>query len=90
MFRRLLAQTTDWATPHQVWLQIDALDSSQDAVYLHTPNPNRNGFPNEFIGVTWNAAVPERLREFITEPSWQFGRLEDQWTHFIVRSRPVA
>lgn len=90
MFSRLLEQTADWATPHQVWLQIDALDGSQDAVYLHTPNPNRENFPASFDGVEWDVDVPARLQEFITDPSWQFGRLDTHWTHFIVRPRPAA
>jgi hypothetical protein len=89
-FRRLLAETAGWSAPHQVWLQIDACDSSQDAVYLHTPNPNSENYPNTFAGTQWGAEVPERLREFITEPSWQFGRHEHRWTHFIVRPHPKA
>jgi hypothetical protein len=87
MFRRLLAETEHWSTPHQVWLQIDPADSAQDAIYLHTANPNADNFPNRFEGVDWEAAVPVRLREFVSEPSWQFGRLESRWTHFIVRPR---
>jgi hypothetical protein len=90
MFHRLLGETKDWSTPHQVWLQVDAFDSSQDAVYLHTPNPNAENFPNAFVGMIWEAPIPERLREFMTEPSWQFGRRDDRWTHFIVRPRPAA
>jgi hypothetical protein len=90
MFRRLLAQTAAWDRPHQAWLQVDAVDSSQDAVYLHTPNPNAANFPNAFAGVVWDAEVPERLREFVTDPAWQFGRLDDRWTHFIVRVRPAV
>ena len=90
MFHRLLAATRNWATPHQAWLQIDAFDSSQDAVYLHTANPNTDNFPNGFKGVEWDAPVPARLREFMTDPSWQFGRLEGRWTHFIVRCRPAV
>ncbi len=90
MFGRLLDETRGWATPHQVWVQIDAYDSSQDAVFLHTPNLNSDNFPNEFEGTAWDADIPDRLREFVTDPSWQFGRLEDRWTHFIVRRRPVA
>jgi hypothetical protein len=87
MFRRLVAQTRAWPEPHQVWLQIDAIDGAQDAVYLHTPNPNAANFPNDFAGTTWDAPVPERLQEFVTDPQWQFGRLEDRWTHFVVRPR---
>jgi hypothetical protein len=90
MFRRLLAETEGWTTPHQVWLHIDAYDSSQDAVYLHTANPNADNFPSRFAGVMWDAEIPERLREFVDDPSWQFGRVEDRWTHFVVRPRPGA
>lgn len=87
MFRRVMAATAAWPVPHQVWLQIDAFDSAGDAVYLHTPNPNEANFPNEFPGVDWDAPIPDRLREFITDPGWQFGRREDRWTHFLVRLR---
>jgi hypothetical protein len=87
MFRRLLSEVRDWSTPRQVWLEIDTFDSSQDAVYLHTPNPNADNFPNDFAGITWDAPIPERLVEFVTDHSWQFGRLEDRWTHFFVRPR---
>lgn len=70
-------------------LLIDPYDSSQDAVYLHTRNPNEDNFPYQFEGVTWGANVPERLRDFITDPSWEFGRGEDPsyTTYFVVRPR---
>lgn len=90
MFRRLLTETADWPVPHQAWLQVDGFDGSQDAVYLHTANPNRDNFPATFPGVVWDADVPERLNEFMTDPSWQFGRLDELWTHFLVRSRPAT
>lgn len=85
MYRDLLAKTSDWTEPHQLWLQIDAADSSQDAVYLHTRSPNGGEFPIRFEWVTWDAEVPERLREFVTDPAWQFGRTDERWTHFYVR-----
>ena len=90
MFRRLLAETAAWSTPHQVWLRIDAADSAQDAVFRHTPNPNAANFPYEFPGVVWDAPVPERMREFFTDPAWQFGCLEERWTLFLVQLRPAA
>jgi hypothetical protein len=89
-FERLLAETADWEEPHQVWLQIDPCDSSQDAVYLHTSNPNADNFPCAFEGTRWDAEIPERLREFIVNPSWQFGRIDGRWTHFFVRPRPAG
>ena len=88
MFRRLVAETESWVTPHQVWLTVDPHDSSQDAVYLHTPNPNEENFPYQFNGVAWDEAIPERLREFVADPSWEFGRGEYRGgTYFVVRVR---
>ncbi|MCE9638260.1 MAG: hypothetical protein K8T90_21370 [Planctomycetes bacterium] len=90
MFRRALAQTATWAQPHQCWLQIDAHDSSQDAVFLHTPNPNADNFPHGFGDLDWECPIPELLREFVAEPGWQFGRFDRPSTHFVVRPRPTA
>ena len=89
MFRDVQHKTAAWLAPHQCWLQINAVDSSQDAVYLHTPNPNNGDFPIGFEWVQWDAHVPARLREFMSDPSWQFGRTDVRWTHFYVRRRPA-
>jgi hypothetical protein len=83
-------RTAGWPRPHQCWLLIDARDSSQDAVFLHTPNPNADNFPCVFAGTAWDAPVPELLREFVADFAWQFGRAEERGTHFVVRLRPGA
>jgi|SRR5271165_935342 len=93
VYRRVLAHTQGWSDPYECWLQIDAADSSQDAVFLQTPNPSSNTFPVGFDSVLWDGDIPERLREFVTDPTWQFGR-SDHWrgdlrTHFFVRGRPA-
>jgi len=87
-YHSLLTQTQDWNEPHQCWLHVDAVDSSADAVYLHTPNPNGTPFPYGFERVRWDVEIPARLREFVTRPTWQFGRSDDRRTHFYVRLRP--
>ncbi len=51
------------ARPWQSWLVIDPAEPGQDAVYLHTPNPNRDNFPYRFEGVTWGAEPPAGLAE---------------------------
>ena len=90
VYRRVLAQTEEWTEPYQCWLQIDAADSSQDAVFIHTPNPYTNDFPVNFDWVPWDAEIPERLREFVTDPAWQFGRVDRWRTRFFVRRRAAA
>lgn len=43
--------------PWQSWLVIEPGEPRADAVYLHTPNPNRDNFPYLFEGVAWGAEV---------------------------------
>lgn len=45
VFRKICAVQRRFATPFQSWIILDGEDAGQDAVYLHTPNPNRNHFP---------------------------------------------
>src|SRR5687767_162580 len=45
IFERYLAEAAEIGAPMQVFMSIDALDSSQDAVWVHTPNINRDNFP---------------------------------------------
>jgi hypothetical protein len=62
--------------PSQTWLVIDASDPGQDAVYLHTPNPNRDSFPYLFEGVTWGIQPPEELAECMAGTGLEVGSSE--------------
>jgi len=42
----------------QVFMLISNSDSSQDAVYVHTENPNGTEYPEKFSGVQWNITPP--------------------------------
>ncbi len=44
--------------PWQSWLVIQLTEPRDDAVYLHTPNPNRDNFPYPFKDVAWGAEPP--------------------------------
>jgi hypothetical protein len=48
-----------WSKPSQCWLLLDPFDSSQDAIYVHTENPNRLNFPYKFEDITWGVAGPQ-------------------------------
>ena len=60
----------------QSWLLIDPADSSQDAIYLHTPNPNRDNFPYPFDGVSWGVESPSWLADFVGPLDVDLGRSE--------------
>lgn len=85
IFERYLAEAAELGVPMQVFMTIDALDSSQDAVWVHTPNPNRDNFPYAFGGVDWNVKPPVILREFLLGRPWQLGRYEGSPGEYCVR-----
>ena len=58
---RVLHQTTSYQHPFQTFLSISGRDSSLDAIYFHTPNPNADNFPHRFEGFDW---------DYPTTPSW--------------------
>ncbi len=75
-WERVEAEARRLSRSHQTWLVIDPADPGQDAVYLHTPNPNEDNFPYCFDGVAWGVEFPEELVEFVAGRGVEFGRSE--------------
>ena len=89
LFETALRQAAGFPQPVQVFFLIDALDSSQDAVHVHTANPNRDNCPYRFPGVEWDVPPPAILREFLEDrPGWQLGRSPGSPGYYWVRPRP--
>jgi hypothetical protein len=82
-FERLLQALSQRPEPAQCWLLIDANDSANDALYLHTPNPH-SAYPVEVRDVDWDAPVPIRLQPFMRD-GWLFGRSDVGGTRFFIR-----
>src|SRR5262245_42835724 len=57
--------------PWQSWVVLQPTQPRDDAVYLHTPNPNRDNFPYLFEGVTWEAELPSWAAQDV---GLEFGR----------------
>jgi hypothetical protein len=74
LFRRLQTQAANFSKPWQSWIVIDPSDSSQDAVYFHTPNPNHDNFPYTFETVLWNIATPDLLAGLTDEKDLAVGQ----------------
>lgn len=71
VFKTFVRLTVDYALPFQLWLYLDVEDSGQDAVYFHTPNPNRDGnhFPDKISEVQWGLPILEKyLSELLGMP----------------------
>lgn len=45
-FEYLKTKLASYPHPFQLWIGIDEDDSSQDGVYVHSPNPNSDYFPH--------------------------------------------
>jgi hypothetical protein len=52
-FDRFAKQLPELNKLYQIWIYMNAGDSGQDAVFVHTPNPNQSEFPLVFDEATW-------------------------------------
>ena len=88
-FRRALAQAANAKTVVQVFVSIAPdRESEQDALYVHTPNPNGSPFPHAFEDVRWGVEPPPVIRPFVQDEPWEIGALTDQGTGWwVVRAR---
>ena len=73
LYQQLCDLVEHWKKPTQAWVVIDAVDSSQDALYLHSENPNGDNFPYEFDRVDWGGLPPTWLKEFLSHEKHEFG-----------------
>lgn len=70
---RLMAHRGDGA---QVWAVLEE-STGDNAVFIHSENPNGSDFPDSFARVDWRAETPAALAALI-EPAYQAGRLVHQ------------
>jgi hypothetical protein len=45
LFTQLKSELKQYSKDYQLWILIDEQDSGEDAVYIHSENPNENNFP---------------------------------------------
>jgi len=86
-FGRALDQAKESRKPVQVFVSIASVaECEQDALYVHTPNPNGTPFPYRFNGVVWGVKPPDSVRHHLAVPHWRVGRIQsnDQVTWVIV------
>jgi hypothetical protein len=66
LLNRIEGQAKVISRPWQSWIIINPSDSSEDAVYFHTPNPNKDNFPYDFSEIGWEIDIPSLLDGLIT------------------------
>lgn len=74
LLERLQELARSYPHPSQLWIYILEKDSAQDAVYIHTKNPNRDSFPLDFGFVDFKVDCPNWLMEFVQPDLHRVGR----------------
>ncbi|MBK8337043.1 MAG: hypothetical protein IPL03_10830 [Sterolibacteriaceae bacterium] len=87
---KALAELSTWGKPSQCWFLAEENDSGEDAIYVHTPNPNRQNFPYPFEGVKWHVPAASWLASQFPEPDFVHGQSQFNGAvlHWVVPSRP--
>lgn len=60
--------------PLQRWMTV-AENAADDAVWMHSPNPNGTPFPHDFAGVEWDFSDHEVLNELVDLRLYRIGRI---------------
>ena len=60
--------------PHQLFAYVDLKNSGNDALYVHTPNPNGTPFPSPIEAVSTPAAAPPLLAARIDSSRYEVRR----------------
>jgi hypothetical protein len=91
LFDKALAELIVWGKPSQCWFIAQQDDSGEDALYIHTPNPNQQNFPYAFEDVIWQVAAPLWLAAHFPEPDFIHGesRFNDVKLQWVVSAKPL-
>ncbi|GIO06266.1 hypothetical protein J31TS6_22940 [Brevibacillus reuszeri] len=73
LHNNLLKQLESFSKPYQIWITIHKKDSGQDAVFIHTPNENRDNFPFKFDHLAWDCPVPQILEGIFNASEYDLG-----------------
>lgn len=89
---KALAELSAWGSPSQCWFLSEEHDSGEDALYVHTPNPNRQNFPYPFKGVEWHMPAPAWLAPHFPEPDFVHGQSQFSGArlYWVVPSHPPS
>ena len=74
-------------TPYQTWATI-CEDTGNNAIYLHTPNPNDTPFPHLFDGAVWSIADVPGINLAVDHKCYEIGKIQyDDEILYVIRKR---
>lgn len=77
-FNFLKNKISEKSEEFQIFIMVDINDSSQDAVFIHTGNPNEENFPIQFKEYNGRIKMSKELTEFIESLNIEYFRYK--WT----------
>ena len=78
LYHQLSLKLQAYPHPYQLWIEIDEDDAAQDAVYIHTPNPNEENFPLQFERSEEPQFTNHQLRQYINNLNLSVKRIKTQ------------
>ncbi|MBI0581308.1 hypothetical protein IEC97_28755 [Neobacillus cucumis] len=65
IYKRVLNELKMFEKSYQSWILLSDEDAGRDAVYIHTPNPNKDNFPLKVEKLDWSCNIPSTFSDLI-------------------------
>ena len=85
--RRARIELERYGRPYQLFAYVDLKNSANDALYVHTPNPNGTEFPNPIGSVSVPAQAPPLLGARVDPRHYEVRRYGESGSIFYVIPR---
>lgn len=84
VFDRYAQQLHEFKKPYQLWIWLDIRNASQDAVFVHSPNPNHDDFPLVVDGAEWGISeVSQHFEGLLPGYRLRAGRFGESDSYFV-------
>ena len=82
--RRARIELAAYGLPYQLFAYIDLENSANDALYVHTPNPNGSEFPNPIESVSTLVPAPPILAARVDASQYEVRRYREGAVYYVV------
>ncbi len=87
LLRQLKEIDITTSKPFQTFIFVDPFDSTDDAAFLHTPNPNGDNYPFNNSDIEWIDNVPKLLDRLVNLDEFEIGQIKQDGgkTSYFIR-----
>lgn len=88
LYERVLNQLEIFGGPYQSWILLHGEDASQDAVFIHTPNPNDDNFPLKINELNWRCNIPQNFSDILEQEKFNVGYYDSEFGDgYVIQSK---